>query len=143
MVLELHDPLAHRALAALMKAEVRVLRRLRVELARRGISATGFHILVLLTSAGGRLELRTLRARLGLSKATVSETLGTLEERGLVERRRLPTNRRAAVVIQAEAGRRVVEELFPEHSGRVSEAFAGLDEDEKRELTSLCRKLAA
>ena len=29
------------------------------------------------------------------------------------------------------------------HADRVSEAFAALDEDEKRSLASICRKLAA
>jgi DNA-binding MarR family transcriptional regulator len=41
------------------------------------------------------------------------------------------------------AGREIVERLFPEHSRRVADAFAVLDEDEKRSLASICRKLAA
>lgn len=126
-----------------MHAESRVIRRLKVELERRGVSATGFHVLVLLTSARGQLELRTLRNRLGVSKATASEVLGTLEAHDLAQRERLPHNRRAALVTITGAGAELVEDLFPEHSGRVSAAFAGLDDSEKRALTSLCRKLAA
>ena len=37
----------------------------------------------------------------------------------------------------------LVDRLFPEHTGRVRDAFAVLDEDEKRSLASICRKLAA
>ena len=36
-----------------------------------------------------------------------------------------------------------MERLFPEHADRVSQAFGALDEDEKRSLAELCRKLAA
>jgi DNA-binding MarR family transcriptional regulator len=40
-------------------------------------------------------------------------------------------------------GREIVERLFPEHTERVQRAFAVLDEEEKRSLAEICRKLAA
>jgi DNA-binding MarR family transcriptional regulator len=46
-------------------------------------------------------------------------------------------------VTLTELGGEVVERLFPEHSERVRRAFEVLDEDEKRSLTEICRKLAA
>ena len=83
------DPLAHRALEALVRAQANLTRRLAADLERIGVSATGFTMLVLLTSAGGSLELRTMRRRLGASKATATEGLDTLENRGFVNRSRL------------------------------------------------------
>src|SRR5665648_617115 len=94
--LELGDPLAHRALQALMRAETSVRRVLAAELEREGVSAAGFSALVVLTTAGGTLELRALRRRLGWSKAGATEVTVTLESRGLVARRRLAHDRRAA-----------------------------------------------
>ena len=52
------DPLAHRALESLLRAEASVRRRLSADLEREGLSATGFSVLVILTTAGGELELR-------------------------------------------------------------------------------------
>ena len=80
------DPLAHRALEALVRAQANLTRRLAADLERIGVSATGFTMLVLLTSAGGRLELRAMRRRLGASKATATEVLDTLETRGSIAR---------------------------------------------------------
>jgi MarR family transcriptional regulator, 2-MHQ and catechol-resistance regulon repressor len=137
----LEDPLAHRALDALVRAESRLTRGLARELERLGVSATGFSMLVLLRSAGGALELRTLRQRLGLSKANATEVLGTLGARGLVIRDRSPRDRRALVVRSTAAGAALVEDAFPGHARRVRDAFTPLDEAEKRELTRLCRKL--
>jgi MarR family transcriptional regulator, 2-MHQ and catechol-resistance regulon repressor len=137
------DPLAHRALDSLLRAEASVRRRLTAELEREGVSATGFSVLVVLTTAGGELELRTLRARLQTSKANATEVVTTLESRGLVTRQRLPTDRRAASVAVTAGGEALVERLFPEHTRRVADAFAVLDEGEKRSLASICRKLAA
>jgi DNA-binding MarR family transcriptional regulator len=141
--LPIGDPLAHRALQALLRAEASVRRGLASELERAGLSAAGFSALVVLTTAGGSLELRALRRRLGWSKANASEVTGTLEARGLARRGRLPHDRRAAVVELTPGGRELVERLFPDHSARVSRAFRALDDREKRSLTELCRKLVA
>jgi len=137
------DPLAHRALESLLRAEAQVRRRLSADLEREGLSATGFSVLVVLSTAGGELELRALRMRLRTSKANATEVVSTLETRGLVTRRRLPHDRRAASVLLTPAGQDVVDRLFPEHTERVSAAFAVLDEQEKRSLAEICRKLAA
>ena len=137
------DPLAHRALESLLRAEASVRRRLSADLEREGLSATGFSVLVILTTAGGELELRALRARLRTSKANATEVVTTLEGRGFVDRRRLATDRRAASVAITPSGAELVDRLFPEHSERVARAFAVLDEAEKRSLASICRKLAA
>ena len=85
------DPLAHRALDSLLRAEASVRRRLSADLEREGLSASGFSVLVVLTTAGGQLELRTLRRRLQTSKANATEVVTTLEQRGLVVRSRLAT----------------------------------------------------
>lgn len=143
MTLEVVDPLAHRALQALMRAETSVRRELAVDLEREGVSAAGFSALVVLTTAGGSLELRTLRRRLGWSKANATEVTATLEGRGLLRRRRLERDRRAVALDLTAEGHSVVERLFPGHTDRVTSAFARLDDDEKRNLADICRKLAA
>lgn len=143
MPLEVGDPLAHRALQALFRAEASVRRSLASDLEREGVSAAGFSALVVLTTAGGTLELRALRRRLDWSKANATEVTLTLEGRGLVRRRRLERDRRATALDLTPAGRALVERIFPEHTDRVRRAFDPLDEQEKRNLTAICRKLAA
>ena len=144
MPLELGDPLAHRALQALLRAEAAVRRRLAAELEREGVSAAGFSVLVVLTTAGGSLELRTLRRRLGWSKANATEVTATLAgaRPGPAPARPGRPARRASST-SPPRGRDLVERLFPEHSDRVTRAFGALDEGEKRSLAELCRKLAA
>ena len=56
-------------------------------LSTRAALAAGFSALVVLTTAGGELELRTLRRRLGWSKANATEVTATLESRGFVAAR--------------------------------------------------------
>jgi MarR family 2-MHQ and catechol resistance regulon transcriptional repressor len=135
------DPLAHRALEALMRAEATLTRELSADLERIGVSATGFAMMVLLTSAGGEAELRVMRRRLGVSKATATEVLDTLEKRGFVTRARLASDKRAVGVGLTSAGRNLVTHAFPAHADRVRDAFGVLSQAEKRQLASICRKL--
>jgi MarR family transcriptional regulator, 2-MHQ and catechol-resistance regulon repressor len=146
------DPLAHRALDSLLRAESSVRRRLISDLrahareaggSDEGLSASGFSVLVVLTTAGGTLELKTLRRRLGWSKANATEVTATLAARGLVERRRVPEDRRIVVVVLTAEGHALVDRLFPAHADRVTRAFGALDDGEKRALSAICRKLAA
>ncbi len=143
MSLELGDPLAHRALQALLRAEAAVRRRVAAELGREGVTPAGFSVLVVLTTAGGSLELKTLRRRLGWSKANATEVTGTLAARGFVTRHRAPEDRRVVVVDLEATGRSLVERLFPAHSERVQAAIDALDEGEKRTFSEHCRKHAA
>jgi MarR family 2-MHQ and catechol resistance regulon transcriptional repressor len=143
MRLVVDDPLAHRALDGLLRAEAAVRRRLSSDLEREGLSAAGFSVLVVLVTVGGNLELRTLRRRLDTSKANATEVVGTLCARGLVTRARLPHDRRAVTVALTPLGSEIVDRLFPEHAVRVAATFSALDEQEKRTLAEICRKLAA
>lgn len=136
------DPLAHRALESLLRAEANVRRSLASDLDREGLSSTGFFVLVLLATAGGELELRGLRARLQTSKANATEVVDTLVRRGLVARRRSDRDRRAVRVALTPRGASVVDRIFPQHTDQVSRTFSVLDEDEKRSLAAICGKLA-
>ena len=142
MSLELGDPLAHRALQALVRAESAVRRRLAAELERAGVSAAGFSALVVLTTAGGALELRTLRRRLDWWKANATEVTATLEARGLVVRRR-PGEAAASRWSTSRRRPRARRAAVPRPRRPRQRAFHALDEGEKRSLAEICRKLAA
>src|SRR4051794_41777350 len=88
--LEVADPLAHRALQALLRAEASVRRSLAAELEQEGVSAAGFSALVVLVTAGGSLALRTPRRRPGWGKGNAAGGTPPLGARGLLARRRPP-----------------------------------------------------
>src|ERR1700742_982296 len=137
------DPseLAQDALESLIAAEASVRRRLASDLEREGLSSSGFSVLMVLSSSGGELELRTLRARLRTSKANATEVVTTLETRRMGQHFRLPHDRRAASVRLTIQGRELIDRLAPEHTQRVTDAFAMLNEADTRMLTDICRKL--
>jgi MarR family transcriptional regulator for hemolysin len=89
----------------------------------------------------------TVRTQLGLARAarldksTMVVALDALEERGLVERRPDPKDRRARIVVATDAGR----ELLARAEGVVlsveDELFADLSAEERRTLRGLLTRL--
>ena len=77
------DPLAHRALDGLLRAEAAVRRRLSADLEREGISAPGFTVLVLLREAGGGEagEAAADHAHVGVEVAVQARAAGALRGR--------------------------------------------------------------
>lgn len=139
----INDHPSQSAFESLARAEAAVRRRLAADLEREGLSHSGYAVLMTLTAAGGELELRLLRERLGTSKANATEIVTTLETRAFVSRHRLQHDRRAASVRLTASGRELIDRLAPEHTRRVADAFACLDAGEQRVLTEICEKLAA
>ena len=138
------DPLAHRALESLPRAEATVRRRLSADLEREGLSATGFSVLVVLTTAGGELELRALRApaadEQGQRDGGGRHPRGPRPRRAPAPAERPPGGRRGAYRARRGARRPPVPRARPPGGGAPSPS---LDEAEKRTLAELCRKLAA
>ncbi len=71
----------------------------------------------------------------------MTTVLDNLERRGLVVRRREKDDRRCLMVHLTDAGRRLMERLFPRHVADVVHDFEVLTAAEQEELRRLCRVL--
>lgn len=97
--------------------------------------------------------LRLIAANPGQSQQAVAGQLGTpasrlvllvdgLEERGLIERRRNPGDRRHYALYLTEAGGQFMKELGQLGADHEQDILAALDPAERQELNRLLRKLA-
>lgn len=71
----------------------------------------------------------------------MTTVLDNLERRRLVVRRREKDDRRCLTVHLTDAGRKLMERIFPEHVANVVHAFDVLTAKEQEELRQLCRML--
>lgn len=78
-------------------------------LVRRGISMTHFHVLTLLRHHGEQ-PIGRLAEILDASMSSATGIIDRMEERGLVERVRVPDDRRVVMVRPTEAGLNLVDE---------------------------------
>lgn len=92
---------------------------------------------------GGPMRLCDLRARLLVSSGGMTFLVDRLEERGLVERRPDPDDRRARLVHLTGEGTALIRSIFPEHARRIDRVLAGLDREGRREAIRLLKAVRA
>ncbi|HEX6312564.1 MAG TPA: MarR family transcriptional regulator [Acidimicrobiia bacterium] len=108
----------------------------------RGLSWAGFRILFALWAAGS-LEPRVLARLAGVTRASISSVLNTLERDGLVERKRESADRRMVAVVLTPRGRDAVATAFKGHHERERAWLAPLSRAETRTLSQLLHRLLA
>lgn len=103
--------------------------RLDGELARQlaedaGLSYPDYRVLVTLTDQPeDRMRLFELADVLGWEKSRASHHVARMVQRGLVEKKRCPSDRRGFFVVATERGRREIEAAAPGHAEAVRRLF--------------------
>lgn len=108
----------------------------------RGWSWSGFRIM-LAVLVMGPLEPRQVAPLAGVSRASISAVLNTLERDGLVERRRDSADRRVVTIVLTERGQDQVLTTYAEQHLLEREWAQTLSRDEIRLFTGLLRKMLA
>ena len=86
---------------------------------------------------GGPKIMSGISDELGVTRRNVTALVDALEDEGLVRRLPHPTDRRATVVELTEQGGRTMDTLYGEHRRAVADLFAGLTQEDRRELVRL------
>ena len=93
-------------------------------------------------SASGGTWLSEMREFLCVSKAAVSQMLGTLEKRGLVTREPDPDNRRTIIVKLTEKGNETIDEYERSFDALIGILIESFGEKDTRETIRLIKKYA-
>lgn len=105
-----------------------------------GLSWAGFRILFTVHTMGPT-EPQQLARFSGVTRASISSVLNTLERNGLVERRRGLADRRAITVTLTEHGEAAVRQAIRRENLRERAWVAGFDHVERRMLARLLLRL--
>lgn len=112
----------------------------RIDIAHHELSAAEFSVLEALYHKGPLL-LGDVQRKALLSSGGITFLVDRLAERGLVERRECPNDRRARYAALTSEGVALMARIFPLHAEAMREAMAGLTMAEQREATVLLRRL--
>ncbi len=91
----------------------------------------------------GTMRLSELSEHLRIAPRSTTEVVDALEERGLVERRPDPTDRRATLVAVTDAGKATGEAIRAASMAESERLFADLTSEERTQLMAILRKLRA
>lgn len=105
-----------------------------------GLTLSQLGVLESLYHLGSMIE-NELRPKLFALGLEVDELFNRLERKALIRRERSPGERRLTVVYLTEVGKELVEEVFPRHVKHVVDCFSVLSEQERAQLSELCKKL--
>ena len=124
----------------LARAHATVGERVREHLASHGLTLQEFGVLEALYHKGD-MFLGDLQEKILVSSGGVTYLVDRLVEKGLVERKDCPEDRRARYASLTPKGKELIARVFPEHAAFIEEAVGGLSDDEKQEATRLLRTL--
>ncbi len=111
-------------------------------LVRLGISMTHFHVLTLLRH-NDALPMGRLAEILDASMSNATGIIDRMEERGLVERVRVPDDRRVVLVRPTRAGLDLVDEVELLKSDVMNRALARLDNAQLERLSAAAADIGA
>ena len=81
--------------------------------------------------------MSSISDELGVTRRNVTALVDALEEEGLLRRKPHPTDRRATVIEMTDRGELTMDRVYDEHRAAVAELFAGLEEEDRRELARM------
>jgi MarR family 2-MHQ and catechol resistance regulon transcriptional repressor len=137
------DPQTTRALQTFIKLN-RATESLMARLNRRGtiypLSSSQFAVLEALYHLGsltqGQVSVKVLK-----STGNITLVIDNLEKAGYVRRARESDDRRMVTIHITEAGKGLIEQIFPTHAQAIREELAVLTDEEQELLSRLCVKL--
>lgn len=128
------------AFIKLTRASDSLTSRVGEHLAQHELTASQFGVLELLLHLGPRCQ-KDIAQKLLKSGGNITMVIDNLEKRGLVERVRNQEDRRFITVHLTDAGRRLIEEIFPRHVEHIVEEMKALSVKEQEALGELCKRL--
>jgi DNA-binding MarR family transcriptional regulator len=127
---------------ALRAAYLALHRRSDAAFAPHGVTADQFVLLATLARGGNALTQRELARRMSSDSSTVRAMLVLLEQRGLVERDKHPTDARARTVALTPAGTRMFRQLWEAGEPIRAQMLGALRPGEAETLVRLLARVA-
>lgn len=107
---------------------------------QNGLNPTEFAVLELLYHKGDQ-PLQQIGGKILLASGSITYVVDKLEQKGLLRRVGCPKDRRVTYAQITDDGKKLIEEIFPEHSQRIHELTQVLEVEEKETAIELLKKL--
>jgi MarR family 2-MHQ and catechol resistance regulon transcriptional repressor len=107
---------------------------------QRGLNPTEFAVLELLYHKGDQ-PLQQIGGKILLASGSITYVVDKLEQKGFLRRIGCPKDRRVTYAQITEEGKKLIEDMFPEHSQRIHELMGALEPEEKQQVIELLKKL--
>lgn len=129
-----------KALIALARGFMSVRRRETQTIRAGGLTVAQFAVIEVLYHKGA-LPVSAITEKALITSGNMTMVIQNLRKMGLVEKLDNPQDKRSYLLEITDKGKKLFEEIFPPHLDNINEIFSVLDEDEKKELIKIMKKL--
>ncbi|MDF3820917.1 MarR family transcriptional regulator [Leptospira sp. 96542] len=134
------DTMALDAFIKLKRATESLTSRLTSEFSKYNISESQFGVLETLFHIGPLCQ-KELGDKILKSTGNITLVIDNLEKHSLVERIRSVEDRRFITIHLTPEGKKLIEQIFPDHVKRITAEFSVLTAEEQETLGKICKKL--
>ncbi len=137
---QLDETLSLKLFVVLTRALDAVRKSIEKEIRTYGLNPTEFAVLELLYNKGEQ-SAQKIGEKVLIASSSITYVVDKLEKKDLILRTPYPEDRRIINVSITDAGRKMMDEIFPIHTKGVQRILEGLDTLEKEEMISQLKKL--
>lgn len=109
------------------------------DIKKYGLNLTEFAVLEFLYHKGEQ-PIQIIGKKVLLASSSITYVVDKLEEKGLLERSACPKDRRVIYGRLTEAGKTLMDDVFPKHQTALAQLFSSLDKEEKETAITLLKK---
>ena len=129
-----------KALVVLMRASQTVQDIVKQDMGKYGVNPTEFAVLELLYHKGDQ-PIQHIGKKILLASSSITYVVDKLEEKGFVQRRACPKDRRVTYAEITDKGKAFIEEAFPQHEKTIETIFEHLSQEELTTTIELLKKI--
>lgn len=129
-----------RLFVVLSKAYRSITDQVKRDIQKQGLNPTEFGVLEMLYHQGEQ-PLQKIGDKILLASGSITYVVDKLQEKGLLERKPCPKDRRITYAAITEEGRQLLHSIFPDHWKKIEEITGGLSNEEKEQLIPMLKKL--
>ncbi|GMB08153.1 MarR family winged helix-turn-helix transcriptional regulator [Thermolongibacillus altinsuensis] len=134
------NTLSLKLFVVLARAHKAVAEHVKNDIQRYGLNPTEFGVLDLLYHKGAQ-PIQQIGEKILLTSGSMTYVIDKLEEKGYIVRKRCEKDRRITYAVITEKGKALMDDIFPQHTEKITELFQSLSLDEKAEAIELLKKI--
>ncbi len=135
-----HEDLALKLFVVMSRAMQTVAKRVEEDIKNYGLNTTEFAVLELLYHKGDQ-PIQKIGEKVLLASSSITYVVDKLEKKELLVRKPCSKDRRVTYAVITDKGRKLMDEIFPEHKKAIEKIFAGINEEEKAQLIEQLKRL--
>lgn len=136
----LDEELSLKLFVVLTRALDAVKKSIERDIRTYGMNPTEFAVLELIYNKGEQ-TVQKIGEKVLIASSSITYVVDKLEKKELLRRTPNPDDRRIILVSITEEGRKMMDEIFPNHSRSVQRILGGLDAEEKSLIIGQLKKL--